>query len=1175
MKSDFIVPETTIRDQARASDPKNSAWVSANAGSGKTHVLSQRVIRLLLDGTDPSRILCLTYTRAAAANMSNRVFETLSSWTALDDATLAAKIGDLDRRPPTRERLVRARRLFAEALETPGGLKIQTIHAFCEAILHQFPLEANVAGHFELLDNQMEAALIAEARRSMIAGASGGNEPDLAEAFADILDIGGEAGLEALLSAIVRRRDDLRSFIAQVGPAPENHAPLFAAFGFDGRETADDILATIWPDGHFGRPLAERFGDQALAAGKAKAQQFADDLLAACDAGDAETCLRALRKTFLTKKGPVYEPRATKQILAKGVAEHFVGFDEEFARMAASVQEALDRAALLAMLKASRSALIVADWLIARYERLKSARGFLDFNDLIRRTASLLARQDAGAWVHYKLDKGIDHILLDEAQDTSPDQWRVVKRLADEFFAGQGARDIERTVFAVGDEKQSIYSFQGAEPEAFAVSGHEFARHVEAAERSFERVRLSHSFRSTQDVLSAVDLVFARPETRKGLTRDIEDIEHSAIRTDAPGQVEVWPSLAPQDVEAPDDWTQAIDHTSAPAARLAELIARTVAGWLARGEAIPGRNRRMTAGDVMVLVRKRGNFVHALSRELKNRHVPVAGADRLVLADHIAVQDLMAIGRFALQPEDDLSLAALLKSPIFGISEEKLMALAHPRKGSLYAAVRAEAEADVELRLVRDQLQVWRDEVGFMPAFEFYGRVLGRDAARARIVARLGPEAGDVVDEFLSFCLAAERSGAAGLEAVLALLDGGGPEIKREMDQARGEVRIMTAHASKGLEAPVVFLVDSGSVPFSDSHLPILMPFDPPRGSWQGQGFLWRVGGETGNGFSRQIAAVAREKAEEEYRRLLYVGMTRAEDRLIVCGYEGKRAPADLTWHGMVSSALAGSPHSRPEPHPVSGEEIIVYRQTPRRPLVVEAAEAANEQVTPVLPAALHGKLPPASILPRPLAPSGVGAVIEPAGETVATRESPIFQAGTEPSRALERGSAIHRLLQSLPDVPEDERAPSARRYLERLGQGWSEAEREQMWSGIAAILSDPAFAGVFAPGSRAEVSIMGRVTVGGAERAVSGKIDRLVVIGDEVLIVDYKTNRPAPRTLAEVPPGYLAQLALYRALLRPLYPQHAVRAALLFTEAPVLIDVPEAVMDASLAGISADTRSG
>ncbi|MCO6390987.1 double-strand break repair helicase AddA [Aliihoeflea aestuarii] len=1166
MRPAFVIPESTRLDQARASDPKNSAWVSANAGSGKTHVLSQRVIRLLLDGTDPSRILCLTYTRAAAANMSNRVFQTLSAWTALDDDALRVTIAGLDGRPPSPARMTRARRLFAEALETPGGLKIQTIHAFCEAILHQFPLEANVAGHFELLDGQMEAALIAEARRSMIAGAADNADPELAAAFADILDIAGESGLEHLLSEIVRQRDDLGAFVSEVGMPPENFAPFFAAFGFTGAETMDEILGGVWPDAYFDRDLSERFADRAAAAGKVRASQFAEDLTFVCTAHDADERFAVLRKTFLTKKGPVYEARSTKQILAKGVAEHFPEFEAEFARMADAVRTALDRAALFAMLRASRSALTLAEWLIARYERLKSARGFLDFNDLIRRTAALLARKDAGAWVHYKLDKGIDHILLDEAQDTSPDQWRVVRQLADEFFAGETAHEGLRTVFAVGDEKQSIYSFQGAEPEAFAVSGREFGRRVESAQKTFERVRLSHSFRSTQDVLSAVDLVFAEPSSREGLTRDIEDIRHSAIRTDAPGQVEIWPSLTPQEVEAPDDWTLAIDHTSAPAARLARNIAVTLKSWLDSGETIPGHGRLLTPGDVMVLVRKRGSFVHALSRELKNRHVPVAGADRLVLADHIAVKDLMAIGRFALQPEDDLSVAALLRSPIFGLSEERLFEIAHGRgRASLYAVLRGEAESDVEFRLIRDQLNVWRDEVGFMPAFEFYGRILGRDGARARIVARLGPEAGDVVDEFLNFCLAAQKSGAAGLEAVLAMLDGDGPEIKREMDQSRGEVRIMTTHAAKGLEAPVVFLVDSGSAPFSDSHLPILMPFDAPKREWAGRGFLWRAGSDTNNDFARAIAAIARTKAEQEYRRLLYVGMTRAEDRLIVCGYQGKRAPTDMTWHAMVARALEASPATARQTHAPTGDDILVYRVTPRATApVIVTPDAARDEPVP-LPAALSHRLAAPPPVPRPLAPSGVRLVIEPGAET-AVSGSPVLDAVAGTSHALERGTAIHRLLQSLPDVEPQDREASAHRYLGRLGAGWSEVDRAQAWSRIGAILGDPEFADLFSANSRAEVSIMGRVRIGSADRAISGKIDRLVVTDDSVLIVDYKTNRPPPATLAQVPPSHVAQMALYRALLQPLYPGRPVRAALLFTEAPVLIEVPEDAMEASLA---------
>jgi ATP-dependent helicase/nuclease subunit A len=474
----------------------------------------------------------------------------------------------------------------------------------------------------------------------------------------------------------------------------------------------------------------------------------------------------------------------------------------------------------------------------------------------------------------------------------------VVQALAADFFAGKSAReDVRRTVFAVGDEKQSIYSFQGADPESFALSGHDFSKAVENIGARFERVRLLHSFRSVTDVLSAVDVTFSATEVRKGLTRDPEELEHLAIRDAAPGYVEIWPSIGTETVEEPEDWTQAIDHASAPSVRLAASIAETIARWIARNEPIEGQGRPVGPGDILVLVRKRDRFVHALSRELKNRHVPVAGADRLALTDHIAVQDLMAIGRIAVQPDDDLSLASLLKSPVFGWSEDELFELAHdrPEERSLLECLGRLSADRPEWQETWETLRRWRNEAGYVSPFAFYARILGRDGVRARMIARLGHEAGDVVDEFLNFCLSVESVGVQGLEALLGLLETGGPEIKREMDQARGEVRIMTAHSAKGLEAPVVFLVDGGSAPFSHSHLPALLPFTARFGDVAGEGYLWRTGNDTANATSQAICEAIGRKAEEEYRRLLYVAMTRAEDRLIVCGYQGKRAPSDMT----------------------------------------------------------------------------------------------------------------------------------------------------------------------------------------------------------------------------------------------------------------------------------------
>ncbi|MCF6121384.1 double-strand break repair helicase AddA [Mesorhizobium muleiense] len=1167
MKKAYPIPTDTAVSQASASDPQNSAWVSANAGSGKTHVLAQRVIRLLLRGTDPSKILCLTYTRAAAANMSNRVFSTLSEWTALGDAELATRIETLDGRQPDRETMRRARRLFAEALETPGGLKIQTIHAFCESVLHQFPLEANIPAHFEMLDPQMEASLFSAARRDMISGTAAG-DAGLAEAFATILERGSEHGLDALLAEIVRKRDGLRAFISEAGG--DGFQALFDEFRFRAGQTAEGLAASVWPLPGF---LPDYFITFARAAEAADARLVLNNVLPYARLAFAEDDpvrrLHLLAKAFLRADGKPYEPAKT----FKALLDRLPDLAERYLSAVDAILEISDRLALFRMLEGTRAALTIADWLIARYEHLKRARGFLDFNDLITRTVNLLARPDAGPWVQYKLDQGIDHILLDEAQDTSPDQWEVVKRLAEEFFAGLGARDnVHRTVFAVGDEKQSIYSFQGAAPDSFADSRLLFSAKVRDAKAAFADLKLTWSFRSTEDVLAAVDRVFADPLVRRGISHDPDPLTHKAIRSDAPGYVEVWPSIGADVVDEPDDWTQAVDHAHAPAVRVAENVAATIAGWIGGGEVIEGRGKTLRPGDVLVLVRKRDRFVHALTRALKRRDIPVAGADRLSLPGHIAVKDLIALGHFLVQPEDDLSLAAVLRSPIFDVSEEMLFALAGVRPSglSLIASLRQQAGESAALAAIVAQLDTWSDEAAFRPVFEFYAGALARDGLRKKMIARLGPEAGDILDEFLSFCLAEERTGLPGLESFLSTLENAGPEIKREMDQTRDEVRVMTVHAAKGLEGPVVFLVDGGSAPFSDQHLPRLMPFDGSGQHWDGKGYLWRSAGDVANGFSRAASVRARELADDEYRRLLYVGMTRAEDRLIVCGYHGKRVPNAGTWHSIVSRALVGAPESIERQHPATGETVHRFHVTKLPPVAQAAAEAARQaQQFEPLPKSLFQPLPPFEDLPRPLSPSGASALIDEARQAVVDTGSPVLDTEAEPGFAVMRGLALHKLLQMLPGIAETERRDAAERYLKRAGAQWPETERDKALASVAAILADSRFDQLFAPNSRAEVAVMGSLEVKGKLRSISGKIDRLAVASGKVSIVDYKTNRPTPATLSDVPPAYVLQLALYRALLQPLYPGHEVSAALLFTEAPRLIELPPAAMDDALARLT------
>ncbi|MGH6860580.1 MAG: double-strand break repair helicase AddA, partial [Phyllobacterium sp.] len=1147
----------TLAGQNRAANPQDSVWVSANAGSGKTHVLTERVIRLLLDGTDPSRILCLTYTKAAAAVMQNRVFARLSDWATMDEGALAETIEKIDGRRPQPRRLAQARRLFARALETPGGLKIQTIHAFCEAVLHQFPLEANIAGHFELMDDMMQAALAGEARRQVLQAARLGSDNALAAAFADVLNAAGEFGLQELLDEALRRRHDLTQFIRELGDDALRRQAFHSHFGLAEDETENAILSTLWPVEEFDDALLAGILDIQKSA--ARAQEFALTLRFARFNDQIDQREEALRSAFIKANG---EPKSGSYVASKGVTDRLPDFAERYDRAAQRVGVGLDRLKQLRLVRLTLSALVLVDDLIGRYQRAKRDRGLLDFDDLIVRTVTLLARQDAGPWVQYKLDKGIDHILVDEAQDTSPNQWSVIRLLSAEFFSGRTARETRRTLFAVGDEKQSIYSFQGAVPEDFAEHGRATDRNTRQSGLSFARVNLNFSFRSAPDVLSAVDRVFARPEANRGFGAEHGATVHTAIRDNEPGEVQIWEMLTPESAPEEEDWRTPVDSLPAPPVRLAEQIAKTIELWLKSGERIEGQNRRLEARDIMVLVRKRDQFMPALSRELKKRHVPVAGADRLKLTDHIAVKDLMALGRFMLLPSDDLSLAALLKSPLFKWDDEQLFALSADRAEgeTLYQRLNERAGDDLILANAASRLKEWRARADTVPVFEFYADVLGRGAARRDLLARLGNEAGDVIDEFQNYALATEKIGLPGLQAFLETLDAATPEIKRELDQSRNEVRIMTVHASKGLEAAVVFLVDSGSAAASGGRTPNLLSFTmTEKDGWQGKAFLFVPTKACATAFTAGLVETLKIRAEEEYRRLLYVGMTRAEDRLIVCGYRGaKQAPE--TWHGLVDAALGDS--SEPFRHPVETVSAKRYRIGERSiEVAVEAAPAVPIEMEP-FPRAYRTPMAREAGLPRPLAPSGVSVLIEPDDAVPPATGSPVLgREGGNPSFAIRRGTVIHALLQTLPNLPAAQRMPAAERYLARAAFDWEPEEASNALQSVFRVLDDPRFAAVFAPGSMAEVAVMGTLHLRGKDHAVSGVIDRLAVGPGRVVIVDYKTNRPPPRDIAGVPDAYIAQLALYRRLLEPLYPGKAVEAALLFTEGPHLIDIPATEM--------------
>jgi ATP-dependent helicase/nuclease subunit A len=611
-----MIDAATRQAQAEASDPLASAWVSANAGSGKTYVLAQRVVRLLLAGAEPGRILCLTFTKAAAAEMASRVFERLGGWAVLPDRALAGAIADIQGRRPSRDELKRARRLFARALETPGGLKIQTIHAFCERLLQQFPFEANVAGHFEVLDERDATELAEAARRSVLGEAARDSDGPLGRALDTVLAAGSDMAHEQAIKEFVNQRARVHGWIVEAGSLDAALGQLRGRLGLDAKDTPERLHAAIVAESAFTHGDFVRLIGLLREGGK-RDQEAAERLAPYLEAIDDEARATAYRD-FCTKAGG--DLRAASNLVSKAIKDRWGRLAETLEGEIERLRGLLDRVAAADCYQTSAAMLRLADATIAAYQRMKTARGALDFDDLILKTTALLARSDAAQWVQYKLDRGVAHILVDEAQDTSPRQWHVVKALVEEFFAGEGASGATRTLFAVGDQKQSIFSFQGAVPAWFSLMRRELGARARAAEARWFDPELHLSFRSVQSVLSAVDGVFANPAAYRALSDMDGAPVHSAARHGVPGRVMLWPMIAPADKIEPEDWATPLDHLgeSSPEVKLANRLARTIGRWLHGGEKLDS-GEPIRAGGILILCRTRGAQTDAINRALKAR----------------------------------------------------------------------------------------------------------------------------------------------------------------------------------------------------------------------------------------------------------------------------------------------------------------------------------------------------------------------------------------------------------------------------------------------------------------------------------------------------------------------------------------------------------------------------
>ena len=1120
----MIARDPASARQIQAALPDRSTWLSANAGSGKTRVLTDRVARLLLDGVSPQNVLCLTYTKAAASEMQNRLFQRLGEWAMLADDALRkalARLGvedEIDSR-----RLARARTLFASAIETPGGLKIQTIHSFCAALLRRFPLEAGVSPQFQEMEDRNGTIL----RDEVIQKIAEGPHAAILERVAYLLT---DETFRGLTQEVAKHQD----LFAQ----PLDVAAVEAALNLAPGVTTQDVLDNAFTEADlaFLPSLIEM-----LRAGTTKGDASALEMLSQIDTRSL-SALEVLEDRFLTKSGKApFTPAKFPGKDAKAAHPHLVPQIEDWQ---VRVSEWRDTRVAIA---ARDKALALHDFarvFLPAYAAAKEARGWLDFDDLILRTRDLLTNTVVSQWVLWRLDGGIDHILVDEAQDTSPVQWQVVSALAREFTSGAGARDdVMRTIFVVGDKKQSIYSFQGADPSEFDRMRDTFADSLRHTGEPLQSLELEYSFRSASTVLNLVDRVFDGRDAA-GFTTDQR---HRAFKAAMPGRVDLWPLVEKSKDKDERDWFDPVDLLAATDhnVMLAKQIAESIRDMLSSGQTIPEEightgtyaRRPVRAGDIMILVRRRSTVFNELIRACKKADLPIAGADRLKVAAELAVRDIGALLSFLALPEDDLSLASVLKSPLFGWDEQTLYDLAHKRGDHkrLWEAMKLRA---TEYPATFAMLTDLQEQADFLRPYDLIERILTRFEGRRKLLGRLGEEAADGIDALLDQALVYERTEVPSLTGFLVWMEADALEIKRQLDSAGDQIRVMTVHGSKGLESPIVILPETliSAPRFDDKIVPA------------GTVPLWSVSQTEAPAAYRTLREEKIERLSQERDRLLYVAMTRAEKWLIVAG-AGTEGKSGNDWYSRIREAMIEMGAGEHD-HPGGQGLRLENGDWDGLELDVPASVVTTQ---PVLEAWATDKAPRAEGEAKTLSPSNLGGTKALPGE-----------AGLDEDAAKKRGRQVHLLLEHLPLLEPADWAAETDTLLETGPDAAGEAERTLLLQEASRVLTSAATRPFFEGTALAEVSITAALPELGGQR-IHGTIDRLIVADDHILAVDFKTNAVVPDTISDVPTGLLRQMGAYASALSQIYPDLPIRTAILWTRNATLMHLPHDIVIAAL----------
>lgn len=1142
-------------EQARASDPSAHVWLSASAGTGKTQVLAARVFRLLLRGVDPGAILCLTFTKAGAAEMAGRINARLAAWVRMPGPELSADLTALGERPtpPMQER---ARTLFAKVLDASGGgIRINTIHGFCQSLLAAFPVEAGLIPGFRPIEAREEALLLRETLAALLVEAEADGRSGPARAIGALSLRLGEQGAERFLVECARNGAALDALPSGIQPF------LRRALGLPSGDIEEAIAQGCE---ELDCDAIDRLGGANKAWGTATGEKHVAVISAWLDAEPSArvAALKDLAAVVRTGTGTLRKIFPGQRAAEPDYESMASGLGESCAALLA-LRDRAGYADLLA------SALEIGRAYARAYAAAKRRAGAVDFDDLIAATVALLRKPGIGEWVRFKLDRTTEHVLIDEAQDTNLAQWTIIDAIVEEYFVGRGTHlPSTRTLFTVGDFKQAIFGFQGTDPIYFRWAEGRFADKAALVagtpdmpdhERGlpFDRLSLTASWRSTAPVLEFVDsAVAAAGDEALGA---VGDLERHVSKVAGPGTVELWPPVCAgtggDDAGGEGGEEQWIDDAVRENAR---RIARQVRQWLGPVETgglmLESKGRPLRPEDVMILVKRRGDLAQLLVARLYAEGVPVAGVDRLRLNAPLAVQDLLAAIRFVLQPGDDLSLASLLVSPLIGWSQEALLARAVPRRGTLWRHLRETCPDELA------PLEAMLGRADFTTPYRLLEELLsGPLDGRRKLLRRLGEEARDPIEELLSAALDFEQTATPSLQRFLDWFDRGDVEIKREAEGSHDAVRVMTAHGAKGLQAPVVILADATADPDSSPRSTLLWQPDGADAAFP----VFRPKKEERWGAIDDAVAAQELRERQEHWRLFYVAATRAEERLVVAGslsasWDG--VPPEQSWY--AASARAFDALAAAHPASVQGradtEEVQPVTRRFAGTVVHQRARVRSAAATPPkaelpLPEWSRRSAPVEARPSRPLAPSSLGldAVADPP-------PSPAMRA------AAERGRLIHALFERLPAVPAAEREGAAERWL--AAQQVPREDRAGLVAAVCGVLADPAHAALFGPASLAEAPISAVLSDG---TVVAGTVDRLLVEDGRVTVVDFKTGRHPPSGLAEVPAWHIRQMAAYAAALAVIFPDHAIEATLLYTAGPRLIALPAEMLAAHKPGFS------